>query len=157
MTNQLLGGIVKIKVAAAEARAHARWSEVAATARAALHLHAVAHIVEHGAPGQQAGVLEHHRAVDARSLNPLAANGQRAFVVGQETRDDIEQRGLAAAARPDDGDEFAIVNRKRDVREREEFRLLALPEIPVRHVLDDELGVAGLGLVCELNNGRRHA
>ncbi|SCF07101.1 ATP-binding cassette domain-containing protein [Micromonospora chokoriensis] len=36
MTNQLLGGIVKIKVAAAEARAHARWSEVAATARAAL-------------------------------------------------------------------------------------------------------------------------
>ncbi|WP_217809874.1 ATP-binding cassette domain-containing protein [Micromonospora sp. NBS 11-29] len=36
MTNQLLGGIVKIKLAAAEARAHARWSEVAATARAAL-------------------------------------------------------------------------------------------------------------------------
>ncbi|MBM0277258.1 hypothetical protein JM949_18600 [Micromonospora sp. STR1s_6] len=36
MTNQLLGGIVKIKVAAAEARAHARWSEVAAAARAAL-------------------------------------------------------------------------------------------------------------------------
>ncbi|MDG4782179.1 ATP-binding cassette domain-containing protein [Micromonospora sp. WMMD961] len=36
MTNQLLGGIVKIKLAAAEARAHARWSEVAAAARAAL-------------------------------------------------------------------------------------------------------------------------
>ncbi|MEU8424334.1 ATP-binding cassette domain-containing protein [Micromonospora sp. NPDC048835] len=36
MTNQLLGGIVKIKLAAAETRAHARWSEVAATARAAL-------------------------------------------------------------------------------------------------------------------------
>ncbi|WP_341718753.1 ATP-binding cassette domain-containing protein [Micromonospora sp. FIMYZ51] len=36
MTNQLLGGIVKIKLAAAEARAHARWSELAAVARAAL-------------------------------------------------------------------------------------------------------------------------
>ncbi|MEV0004752.1 ATP-binding cassette domain-containing protein [Micromonospora sp. NPDC050980] len=36
MTNQLLGGIVKIKLAAAEARAHARWSEVAALARASL-------------------------------------------------------------------------------------------------------------------------
>ncbi|MEU4555189.1 NHLM bacteriocin system ABC transporter ATP-binding protein [Micromonospora violae] len=36
MTNQLLGGIVKIKLAAAETRAHARWSEVTATARAAL-------------------------------------------------------------------------------------------------------------------------
>ncbi|WBB76702.1 ATP-binding cassette domain-containing protein [Micromonospora sp. WMMD1128] len=36
MTNQLLGGIVKIKLAAAEARAHARWSETAAVARAAL-------------------------------------------------------------------------------------------------------------------------
>ncbi|MET7706421.1 ATP-binding cassette domain-containing protein [Micromonospora sp. NPDC005413] len=36
MTNQLLGGIVKIKLAAAESRAHARWSEVAAAARAAL-------------------------------------------------------------------------------------------------------------------------
>ncbi|MFG2051478.1 ATP-binding cassette domain-containing protein [Micromonospora sp. NPDC048935] len=36
MTNQLLGGIVKIKLAAAETRAHARWSEVAATARASL-------------------------------------------------------------------------------------------------------------------------
>ena len=36
MTNQLLGGIAKIKLAAAEDRAHARWSEVAATARAAL-------------------------------------------------------------------------------------------------------------------------
>ncbi|MEK8104204.1 hypothetical protein NKG94_01955 [Micromonospora sp. M12] len=32
MTNQLLGGIVKIKLAAAETRAHARWSEVAAAA-----------------------------------------------------------------------------------------------------------------------------
>jgi NHLM bacteriocin system ABC transporter ATP-binding protein len=36
LTNQLLGGILKIKLAAAEARAHARWSEVAAVARAAL-------------------------------------------------------------------------------------------------------------------------
>ncbi|SCG41609.1 ATP-binding cassette domain-containing protein [Micromonospora rifamycinica] len=36
MTNQLLGAIVKLKLAAAESRAHARWSELAATARAAL-------------------------------------------------------------------------------------------------------------------------
>jgi NHLM bacteriocin system ABC transporter ATP-binding protein len=36
LTNQLLGGIIKIKLAAAEARAHARWSEAAAQARADL-------------------------------------------------------------------------------------------------------------------------
>ena len=62
---------------------------------------------QHGAPGQQAVVLEHEAAVAAGPVERAAVEQDRAGARRLEARDDAQERGLAAAARPDDRDEFA--------------------------------------------------
>ena len=48
------------------------------------------------------------------------------IVVGQQPGDDVEQRGLAAAARSDDGDELAVGDRQRHVGQRQNLPAVAL-------------------------------
>ena len=64
-------------------------------------------IVGHGAPGECRFFLEHHADRLVRARNRLARNGDDAFVLAEQAADDVEERGLAAAGRADDGQEFA--------------------------------------------------
>jgi hypothetical protein len=71
-----------------------------------------------GAPRKRRFLLEHHadrgmRADDGRTLDRDAA-----LVVAGQPADDVEERRLAAAGRPDDRYELAGRDRKRDVRRR---------------------------------------
>jgi hypothetical protein len=61
-------------------------------------------IVEHPRPGKQPRLLEHHADV----LVPGSlAKGDGAGIARLQPRNQAEQRALAAAAAPDDGDELA--------------------------------------------------
>ena len=73
----------------------------------AFHLEAEGHVAERGAPRKQLGeILEHDAAVHAVAGDRLAADADLAARRADESRDDVEKRRLAAAARPDDADEF---------------------------------------------------
>ena len=76
-------------------------------------------VAERGAPFQQHGTLEHdadvgaglrRRGVPSTAISPLDG--------GHEPGRDHEQRALAAAARPDDGEKFAAPLAHRDLIER---------------------------------------
>ena len=73
---------------------------------------------EHRAPRQQAVVLEHKAAVGAGLAHGAAVEqhfaGRRVFEAG----DDAQERGLAAAARPDHGNEFAALDVEIDAAQR---------------------------------------
>jgi hypothetical protein len=84
-------------------------------------------------------VLEHDRAVDAGAVNGLAINRHRALIVGEQPGDDVEQRGFAATARSDDGDELTVADCERDVGQREDLAAVALDVVPLRQVIDVEL------------------
>ena len=55
-------------------------------------------IAEHGAPGKQQVLLHHVADATAQAVDLLAAIDQRAVIGLDETRDDVEDGGLAAAA-----------------------------------------------------------
>ena len=77
----------------------------------ALHLQAEGDVAQRGAPGKQLGeILEHHAAVLAVALHRLAADRDHAAGRLQEAGDDVEQRGFAAAGRPDDAEEFGLLD-----------------------------------------------
>ena len=95
-----------------------------------MELHAVEHVVARRAPRQQARLLEHHGAVAARPVDGLAGDLDAPGVERQQARDDVEERGLAAAGRPDDAHELAVLDRQRHVVQRGDRIGLALhPEV----------------------------
>ena len=74
------------------------------------------HVVEHTLPGQHAGVLEHDAHIVAQGRVERLAVQQDASGIGPFERGHLaQQRALAAAAAPDDGDEFARRQRQVDL------------------------------------------
>src|SRR5262249_40563327 len=81
------------------------------------HAQSVSHVFEHGLPGEQPEMLEHHRDTGDRLGDPLGADPDIACIVRQETVDRAKKRGLAAARRTDDRDDLALADVKIDVTE----------------------------------------
>ncbi len=75
---------------------------------APLQFHAVAHVSRDGAPRQQAGMLEDDGTIDTRPVDLPAGDADQTLIVRQKTGDDVQQRGLTAAAGSDDGEEFSV-------------------------------------------------
>src|SRR6185312_16708655 len=70
------------------------------------------------APGQQIVGLEDEAAIGAGVGHHTAVEAHRPAARRLEAGDDAQQRGLAAAARPDDGDELAGADREVDGAQR---------------------------------------
>jgi len=58
-------------------------------------------------------LLKHHAAIGTRGADRPSAQPQLAGGRRLEAADDVQERALAAAGRPDDGDEFVLVDRQR--------------------------------------------
>src|SRR5262249_16692195 len=83
-----------------------------------LHFQAEGDVAERGAPREQLGkVLEHHAAVETMAGHRLAADADLAGAGSEEAGDDVEQRRLAAARRPDDADELGGLDRETHPRD----------------------------------------
>ncbi|MCY1440141.1 hypothetical protein D9M71_564030 [compost metagenome] len=80
-------------------------------------LHGQLDVLVAGQPGQQAVVLEHHRALRARAVDFPAIADQPACAGVQQTGDQVEHGGLAAAGVADQGDELATGDAQVDVAE----------------------------------------
>ena len=75
-----------------------------------LDLDAELHVLGDGAPRQQQVLLQHEGDVRVRSFDALTVDERFAFARRIEPRADVEQRGLAAAARPDQRDDLAVAH-----------------------------------------------
>ena len=69
----------------------------------------------------------------------VAVNRHRAFFIRQKSGNDVQQRGFAAAAGPDDGHEFAVGDRERDIDQRGRLSALAFEPVSLGDVLDLQL------------------
>src|SRR4051794_29136411 len=77
----------------------------------AFHLEPEAHVAERGAPRKKLReVLKHHTAIEAVAVHLLAADADLASGRRQKSGDQVEQGRLAAARRPDDAEEFGLVD-----------------------------------------------
>ena len=76
------------------------------------------HVAHRGQPREQGGFLEHHQPMPPGSLDRQAIGEHVAAVRPRQAGDDVEQRGLAAAAGADDADELARADVERNVVER---------------------------------------
>ena len=96
-------------------------------------------------------LLEDHADRAMRAVDDLAVDAHPALVAPDESAENIEHRGFAAARRADDGDELAALDRERHVLDGR-HRALAGIETH-RDVLDDQIDVtSGFG---ELQLGGR--
>src|SRR5262245_61877746 len=77
-------------------------------ARYALQLQAEGRVAQHGRPRHQREVLEHERAVRPGSGDRNAVHLDRSRRSVDESRDDLQCRGLAATAGADDAGELAL-------------------------------------------------
>src|SRR5580700_10047283 len=109
----------------------------------ALEQHAEADVFQDGVPGKQRVLLEHEGDVlRHRPAHRLAGDFDSAAGWRHQAADDVEQRGLAAAARPDQAEQFAAGDVERRVGKRADMlRLARLAEL-VRDVFDADRGVA---------------
>src|SRR6185295_17751486 len=78
--------------------------------RLPLDLDAERDVLRNGAPGKQQVLLQHEGNVAARPLDLFAIDESLSGRRRIKTGTDIEQRALAASARPDEGDHFAVRN-----------------------------------------------
>ena len=67
------------------------------------------------APVEHDGFLEHDADVGLRPVDALAADRDRSRRIGRKPRDHLQDGGLAAAARTDDGDELRLPDIQIDV------------------------------------------
>jgi len=81
--------------------------------RQPFHLERPRDVLDGGEPGKQRELLEHHAAIGAGRPDRGAVEAQLAAARGLEAADDVQERALAAARRPDDGDELVLVNGQR--------------------------------------------
>src|SRR6478735_4638728 len=77
-----------------------------------LRLEAPGDVAGHALPRKERELLEHHAAVGPRAAHFLAVDADAAGLGGDEAADDVQERALAAAARPDHGDELALAHRE---------------------------------------------
>src|SRR5207247_10169058 len=102
-------------VALLEAREHDQLDEfsnppAALLPRHALELEAVPDVARHRAPGQDRMLLEHDAAIGSGSLDRHPVHLDRAVPVGKQPREDVAERGLAAAAPADDRGQLPAVH-----------------------------------------------
>src|SRR4029453_18507321 len=69
-------------------------------------------VVADGAPGQERVLLEYHRR--QRGAGMIGLDPDLAGALTKQPGQHAQQRGLAAAARPDDAEKFAGVSLERD-------------------------------------------
>lgn len=74
-----------------------------------------AHIVEDGPPLQKKIVLRHIGEMTARFAKRAAIYFYPSFIPFQDTGQNVEDRGFAAAGRAEDRDKFSVVHIKRNV------------------------------------------
>src|SRR6185369_13158650 len=96
-------------------------------ARHTLRFQAPGDVAGHRAPRKQREFLEHHAAVRARRADRLALDADHAALGLDESAQDVQERALAAAARPDHGDEFAFPDA--EALDIENFERLAVPRV----------------------------
>ena len=112
--------------------------------RQAENLRRQQHILQHPAPFEQERLLKHHADVARRIEAAVrAADPKRAAIVGIEAGDDLEQGGLAAARRPDQRDQLALVDVERGVGDRQNF--LAADAEHLADALQADEGLAASG------------
>ena len=118
-------------------------TSLARSPRHALEHHAEIDVLEHRVPGKQRVLLEHegdvvrHRPAHGLAGDVHCAGGRR-----HQAADDVEQRGLAAAARPDQAEQLAARDVERGVAEREDRAGGALLAELVGDVLDPDRDLA---------------
>ena len=114
------------------------------------------HVTHRRAPRQQARRLEGHAADLERARHRQSADVDAAFAGQIQARGELHERALAAAAGPDDGDEFTFVHLQRDVFHRvhalgQQFVVVGKPDVlevdKGGHGDVARLGTAGLDLV----------
>ena len=112
------GELVGIVVARSRSRPTRSMHALAARSKSprllALDARAEGDVVAHRQPGKQRRFLEHHGAVRARAGAARRAVESAAAGRLLEARDDVEQRGLAAARGPEQRDELAVADREVD-------------------------------------------
>ena len=84
--------------------------------------------------GKQQILLQHEGDVGIGAFHPFAVDKGRAFARLAQTRADIEERALAAAARADERDDFAVADRKAHALDRGKHALAAGLGETHRHV-----------------------
>ena len=95
-------------------------------------------IVDDLAPFEQQRLLKHHADITTGpERHILAADADRAFICRQEIGEDLQDRGLAAARRPDEGNELAIVDLHGDIRDGKHFLVAGLVGLADILQLDD--------------------
>jgi hypothetical protein len=87
--------------------------------RRATNIEPKGHIGQDISPRHQSEVLKHHRALRPRSGDRSAIDRNLSLIIRDQTRNDTQQRGLAAAAWTDDGDKFVVTHFEVNVTQRE--------------------------------------
>ncbi len=95
-------------------------------ARHALRLEAKLDIPQHGEPREKREALEHHRDALGRSVDRLAAIGDRAFARRGQAGDDAQESRLARARFAENGDDLAFLQREVDVIENQPAGMIRL-------------------------------
>ena len=113
-------------------------------------LHGQAHVLERAEPGEQRVVLEDERRVAAHARHRRAVEHDRAGVGRRQARQQAQERRLAAAHRPDDRDEFAVIDVECHVPEHvtdaggRRERLREAADFEKRHARPPTMPAAGL-------------
>ena len=115
--------------------------------RHALEFEAEFDIALHRAPRQQPELLEHHGAVGARTGDRLAGHLQIAGIELQQAEQDVQERALAAARRPDDRQKFTGPDVDVEVLQRTDWPAVGRPE--------GEIDVATLNICRHGSDPRR--
>jgi hypothetical protein len=82
------------------------------------------HVLLDGEPGKHGAMLGHEDAGRAGLGQLRTIDRHRAAVGAIESREDVQQRRLAAAGRTDDGDDLAVADGKRDSLQHPERSLV---------------------------------
>src|SRR2546423_213233 len=97
----------------------------------ALHFEPERDVAERSAPGEKLReILEHDAAIKPAAGHGLAADADFAAGRNQKSGDQIEQRRLAAARRPDDAEELGLIDveaRRLHARDASEFLCIVGP------------------------------
>src|ERR1700741_2149271 len=107
-------------------------------------LQAEGHVAQHVGPGQQREVLEHERPFGPGTFNRSSLDQNFSPVARDEAGDDLEQRGLAAAAGAEEGGELAFRERQVDVPQRLDAVVVRLADV---FDFDDRFSHAGTASV----------
>src|SRR6185503_20410134 len=111
----------------------------------ALPLESVKNIAAHGLPRKQCEVLKDDAAIRPRAGDILSVNQNRPGFDRQKSADEIEQGGFAAAGWPEERDELAIGDLKRNLVERQDIA-------PTRRMIE-MIDTVDDDLCCGSHNG----